>query len=58
MSEVTNLATVGFVRDLLDLEDVTGVVKKLSSLPDADIQTFLDFFIYVSSNSGAGVCSS
>jgi hypothetical protein len=44
MSEVANLATVGFVRNLLDLEDATGVVKKLASLPDADIQTFLDFF--------------
>ena len=58
MSKVANLATVGFVRDLLDLEDATGVVKKLCALPDTEIQTFLDFFIYVRSNSRAGVCSS
>ncbi|KAF8645696.1 hypothetical protein AX14_009190 [Amanita brunnescens Koide BX004] len=47
MSKEANLATVGFVRDLLDLEDATGVVKKLCALPDTDIQIFLDFFIYL-----------
>ena len=56
MSQVANLATVGFVRDLLDLEDATSVVTKLCAPPDTDIQTFLDFFIYVSTSWG-GVCS-
>lgn len=51
MSTVANIATVGLVRELLDVEDVTNIVAKLSSLPDSDVQTFLDFIIYVSTTS-------
>ena len=48
MSAVANMATVGLVRELLDVEDTTSVVAKLGSLPDSDVQVFLDFIIYVS----------
>ena len=51
MSAVANVATVGIVRELLDMEDTTSVVAKLGSLPDSDVQTFLDFIIYVSATS-------
>jgi hypothetical protein len=51
MSIVANMATVGIVRERLDLEDTTSVVAKLGSLPDIDIETFLDFIIYVSTTS-------
>jgi hypothetical protein len=55
MSAVANIATVGLVRELLDVEDTTSLVAKLGSLPDSDVQTFLDFIIYVSSTmSGSG----
>ncbi|KAF8733241.1 hypothetical protein AX14_004022 [Amanita brunnescens Koide BX004] len=50
MSTVANIATVGLVRELLDVEDVTNIVAKLSSLPDSDVQTFLDFIIYLLDN--------